>query len=130
MISKIKRQSSSRGMGSVELMLTVVSGLVAVTLGFKSVSNIPVEEVDHQYLNDVAQKMVQMAKAAEYAGIDLVDDRSLERTIDIIAEGATARSGLFAGQYYGVGHLEPDAKEAVREFLRLERGKLHYLPKY
>lgn len=73
----------------------------------------------------LAEETVTTARQAELAGLRLVDPRDLDRTMERLATGETAKRGPFAGQRYVVRDLaEAGVRERLKSYLKLEEGRL------
>lgn len=119
------RRSSRRGFTSFDLLLV----LTGMWLTWSVVSGLAhrhlIGDWDEQRLEKVAARMVAMSRFAEQAGVDLVTPGDLSATIERIAEGETVRSGLYAGQYYGIQELDELGRKRVKSNLKLdEKGLL------
>ena len=69
--------------------------------------------------------MVAMTQFAELGGVVLVDPTDLDRTIELIAEGASPTGGPFPGQcHYGVSELDEIGRKRVKAYLKLEGNRL------
>ena len=114
---------SRRGIGTVEVLLLLIGGILAFGWGFNRIKEQTSNTMSDIRMRQVAEEMVKISQAAEIAGVDLVEETSLRQTVDKIDRGATAKYGVFAGQFYGV-KLDPEVKEKVVNFLDIKRGKL------
>ena len=121
--SKMARLNQ-RGMGAFELLFLVVGAWLAYSVVSGGWNHLTAGGWDHERLEQVAAKMVRTANYAQQAGVKLVDPSDLEVTIQRLAEGETAKSGPFAGQFYGVRDLDEKGRERVKDFLKIEDGTL------
>ncbi|MCB1232522.1 MAG: hypothetical protein KDN19_19900 [Verrucomicrobiae bacterium] len=112
-----------RGMSLMDLLLAAGGLFLAytITTGVRNHLN---GNWNEQRLKEVAARMITTTRYAEQAGVHLVDPGDLQGTIDRIAEGETAKSGPFTGQFYGVRDLDEKGRERVRNYLRIEQGRL------
>lgn len=113
-----------RGMTSFDLLLVVAGVWIAWSVVSGLVHRHLVGDWDEQRLEKVAARMVAMSRFARQAGVDLVTPGDLNATIERIAEGETVRSGIYAGQFYGIRELDELGRKRVKDYLKLEEGGL------
>ena len=115
----------SRGLGTVEGFLFVIGLCVAYHFGANWLADWSGAKWTEDRLQALATQTVQTAKLAQRAGLEVVDDSSLEATLQRLGAGQMAREGRLAGQSFVVKDLaDTKAREKLAAYLKVEHGRL------
>ena len=116
--------TSRRGFSLFEvlLMLCIIGILVSlsVPLLFKTDSLYAARDRRN------AQELSAMASMARAAGLDMVNDQSVEETIHAIVRGDMPTKGPMKGQLFVVPGLSEEDILGAAKYLVIEKGELRY----
>ncbi len=73
-----------------------------------------------------AQNLASVFISARAAGVDLLAEGNLEKTVSNIVAGDVAAEGVFEGSYFGIPGLSEDEQTAALGFLALQGQELFY----
>ena len=118
------RKNGVRGIGALDLLIGLVAAYFVFAFVAGRFQQFKADFHDHHDMISLAQEVVDIAEAAEIAGVDLVVEGQVEKTIDKVARGGTAQFGPCQGQYYGLPDLSDEDRRALKNFLRFEFDRL------
>lgn len=121
--SSLARHASQRGISLFELLLTVslLGVLLSLAMPLFGAQNDAFTEIQAKRN---AQELVSECQAALNAGVDFIVANDLPATLSHLAQGQTARQGIFKGRHFGLRNLTPEDLQNAARFLRLQGGTL------